>query len=1158
MTNILVAKRYLLGNKLGEGLLGPVFLCDDVAGKQSVTIKIMSSPLIEETSVFNNFYKTFRDLIDIDNELVLTPKDSGLMIYGDTDEQQSGKSVPFIIFDYFKGKSILSGINTLKLEQALSIFKQLLNAVDVYHKKNIIHRGIKPGNVLIDDNNNLRLTHFGLYPLTNYKPQNNYQDMLSAIYRAPELTEGELGNYSSDYYSIGALLYHMLSGSFPFSGQNIDEILNQQIKNKIGSLCKLNQEVNKKLENFIFRILDSKPENRYSSKEEIETALNEVFLTTKTSEPKVKDNISTNLLIKRTELEKNITGKIALKSKNRFLVISAPIGYGKTYLSESVLSKQAKKNKLTSAHRCCSFTEYPFKSVKTLIFSLWEQDESLLNSPIPWMISTLTGKRSFRTIESEMLSFFDEEQTNIKDELKKYLSKAINKETIFLVDNFQWIDGDSLEILNDVTKTNKFFKVLALHDSEHQLDYINQPELDIEIYNLPKLELNEAIDLIKKLTGVKNVEEETSKVLYSKSNANIMYLSTAIKYLQQSHKFTIEKKAEAHSIDVMQLPNTLEGILELKVRALPEKLKIIYKIASCIGMFFNFSTICPLTETMPDSLVQDLLSESAELGIHKVTNNQVYFENSIYQKIFNSYVPYSEKNEIHKKIANMFEKQTLNNPYLNSEKILLHYLQTNDQKNITIYTLKTAEKDTIFRLYQKALDLYHQITSNIYGKPEMLREYWDCLHKQAMICIKLKENSKAEEYLINASEIADKYADTFAYQECMYYLSSIFAAEQKWSKLESVINKALSKNTLRDNIWKSKLLAKRALNAKFNSYKNISFDDAVEDLKTALKISRELRDIDGIVEALELLATLHCSQHIDLQAEQFLLNALGFRISLQKRLKILEKLTRLFIYPGNDMEKVKEYAEKGILTANEYNEPKSSAIFYLLKAKGLFATGDLKQAKSSLESAYIEESDYYLSITKASILSDIYLKCGDTKRASEELKKVEKIIDNTNDIQTICDFYIAKAQCQKEKSPESSIKTYEKAAELAREKGHNEGLINALSLQTSAYRKLKDYDMAEQNINEAMMLKKYGHYSFTDGIIIFEQAMIHCAKGNSSLALDLIEASIRNFNSGGHIYEEGIAQLEKSEILKRLKMDYKKSASRAKECLSLYSNNEKS
>ena len=1159
MTDILIAKRYLLVNKLGEGILGPVFLCDDIAVKQPVTIKIISSPLIEESNIFNNFYKTFRKLLDVNHELIIAPKDSGLTLYnGNNDEPRLEKNIPFIIFDYFKGKPLISGINTFKLELALAIFKQLLYAVDIYHQKELVHRSIKPGNVLIDDNNNLRLTHFGLYPLTDYQPISSYQDMSSAIYRAPELTEGDPGSYSSDFYSIGALLYHMLSGSFPFSGQSIKEILHQQTKNKLTSLCKVNPEVNKKLENMIFRLLDSKLENRFSSKEEIESALEEVFIKHKTVDytiSNVDNNKKTNPFIKRLELEKNISEKISPKSKNRILIVSAKAGYGKTSLVEQVMTKQLQKNKITSTHRCCYLTEYPFKSIKTLVYSLWEQNPTLSEAPIPWMISTLTGKRNFRTIESEMLSFFDEEQTNIKNELEKYISKSIDRETIFFIDSIQWIDENSLEILNNITRKNSLLKILAIHDNDYPFELLNKPEPEIEIYNLPELNMGESLELIKKLTDLKDVNEDIAKALYDKSNANIMYLNAATKYLLQSQKITTNKKITIHPADIAKLPETLEDMLTLRIQALPEKLKVIYKTASCIGVFFDLNTICSLTETMPDSLVQELLNETLDYGIHKIKNNLFYFENPQYQKIFNSYLPSQEKIEIHLKIADIYERQTLNNPYLNSDIIMVHYLQTNEQKNITAYTLKTAEKNTIFRLYQKASELYAQTIANIYGKPEMIREYWDCLHKQAMICLKLKKNTQAEEYLINASEIADKYSDTFAYQECMYYLSSIYANEQKWNKLESVINKALSKNTLRDNIWKSKLLAKRALTAQVNSYKNISFDDAISALKTALKISRELRDIDGVVESLELLAMLHCHQHIDSQSEVFLLNALGYRISKSKRLKILEKLTKLFLYPGNNMAKVKEYAEKGIISSNEYGMQKNSAVFYLLKAKGLLETGDVIQAKAALNSAIFDDSETSLVIMKAIILSELSIKCGKPKQAGEELKKAEKIITKTEDKHSICDFYIAKAQYQKETSLASSIKTYDKAIELAKENGYSEGLLTAMALQISACREMKDYDKAEQNIHRAMILKKYGHYSFTDGIIIFEQALIHRAKGNSPLALDLLDTSIKIFNTGDNVYEEGMACFEKANILKQIKMDYKKYLSRAKECFYLYGNN---
>ncbi len=1167
MINKLIAQRYMIGTKLGEGLLGNTFICVDRAIKKEVTIKIVSSPLIDKSNIFNNFYQNFRKLLDIDHENILSPIDSGLTTYEGEDGNTTENSVPFMIFDYFKGKQLLPGLHSFQLNEALSLFRKLLTTVNVYHEKNIIHRAIKPGNVIVDSDNNLRVTHFGLYPLTDYKPGSSYADMLSTIYRAPELTDGEDGDITSDYYSLGALLYQMLSGSFPFSGQNIDEILNAQHNNQILSLCKINPDVNLKLENVVSRLLDSKPENRFFSIDEIRSALDELFITIKAvdlpeavSKEKNTKVKKSEQVLKRGEIEKNIKNCLSAKSKQKFSILSAPSGSGKTTTITSILRQYEKKGQTIITHNCCPIAERSFLTITKLCSSIIKQKE--LNEEeipaVPWMISILMGKRNFRTIESEICHLFDEEQNNLKQELISFLDKIIDSSIFLIIENIQWVDKGSLEIISEYLQysTNNYLSILATHDSEYQIS--NMPEsIDFNLYNLPALTAEETEELIKKTASCKEVPKEISDALWEKSSGNIMYIGESIKYLIKHGKVSIDKKTlNANKTDILKLPDSLRDLLNKKLYELTEKLQIIYKTASCIGLSFDLRTLCDAITNMPDTLIQDLLTNFKNMEIHRqdAESDNFYFTSPLYQQIFYSSSSDREHSVIHGKIADLLEKDSINNPHLKAETLYLHFSKSEKNSEAIKYLLKMAEKNTIFRLYSVASRQYEKIIEAIEGQSNMVRELWNCLHKLALIKIRINEKKQTEKYLKMAAEIAENNHDVVAFQECVFYLADIYLSNDDSEAAEKIITKALNKETLRDSIWKSKLLSKRAFIATINSYRNISFDDAISDIKNALYIARELRDIQEIIEMTEFMADMYISQHKETQAEIFLCNTLNFRISTSKRLEILEKLSKLFLYPGNNMQKVREYAEKGLSTAYDYASFQTSALFSLIIAQACINLGEIKQADQMINSVYIDNLEPELLMLKSIINAELEIKRGNPQLALEELKTSEKLTHKVKDNELITDFYIIKGVAQKYVSPAAAIRTYDTAIERAEKNNYIKGQLLAIAGQIDSYRVTKDYDKAEQNIHKALMIKKQSQNSFVDNIMIMTQAMIHRSKRNSQLALELLESASKNFKKAGNVFEEGIASYEKAKILKQIKMDYKEEAENARRCFNKFEN----
>ncbi len=1165
MLNQIIGKRYKILSRLGKGLLGETFLCLDNAAQKEVTMKVISSPLIKKQSVFNNFYETFRKMLYIEHDNILKALDSGLTAYEEEESETGSELIPFIIFEYYNANPLIPGLRTFNVIESLEIFKKLLYTIDKFHQKDLVHRAIKPGNILIDNNNFIKISHFGLYPLTDYQSSNTYSDIVSTIYRAPEITQGQIGDITSDYYSIGAVLYQLLTGNYPFSGKNADEILQAQLLNKIPSPAGINTNVNPKLENLILRLLESNIENRYFSIDEINNDIDILFAPVKQGSKHTMGKLhfpaekKQSNLIGRSNIEKNIKKEIAAKKNDQPLIVCGPSGYGKTTAIQSALSASRKKDVEIITHRCAPTIERPFASVITLCsFILDKHEKAGTFIPAPsWIISVLLGKRDIRMNDGETLSTIEQKKIELTVELTNFLNNIITETTILLIENFQWSDEFSLDFLrNYLNQKNSFLKIIADFDSDYSDDYF-PPSSKYKIYTLSPLTQVEIEKALKKQTGALGINKNFLKSMEEKSCGNIMYISSALNYLNKTGKLTFEKKIlSADDYDLKALPDTLEDLIDKIFRSLPERIKSIYKTASCMGLYFDTKTVFYILENLPESTIQEVLKESENLGIHSSDpkSGQLYFTNPIYHQFFYNENTDLEKNYIHGKIADSLEKETIDLVNFNADLLHYHFELAGEEEKTLEYLIEIAEKSIVLQLPERASAIYLDLISRLEGRENSAKKLWHAYHNLALIYFHQKENKKARHYFFKAADLADLRNDLHAHQECMYYLSEIYLRENNIEAAEKTIAKALRKDLLKDTVWKSRLLVQKAITAKKGDYTNIYFEEALGELNKALQIARELRNMKDSLKIMETMALLYTEQHMDSIAEIILYKIFFFRISLTKKIEILEKLTRLFIFPGNDMNKVKNYADMGTALASQYSEADSLAIFTMLKALACNNIGETESAVELIESAYIAKDDNDFKLAVNLVHADILYKQGDLEKSDQILLQNEEFLSKVTNLSLISGHWYQKGLNRLNEEPAAALEFFQKAEETASTGKNTNIRLQAIAGCAEAQRGLKNYEKAERFLLQGSMLKKYRHNDYIDALFIMTQALIHRNKHNNKLALELLDICVSKFHSSGNIYEEGRALLEKANILTQIKMDATAEISKAEAAFKKFGN----
>ncbi len=208
------SKRYKIIETIGEGGMGTVYKAEDLLLKRVIALKILHKKLMDNTKAIERFYTEARSAASLNHPNIVTVFDVGQM--GDD---------YFITMEYIEGENFISFLERkkyLSIPQFVFVATHLFKALDYAHRKGVIHRDIKPHNIMLTKDKQLKIMDFGLaIILSDYKSGETGVISGTPHYMSPEQIQGEKVDHRTDIYSAGATLYHLITGTPPFSGDNI-------------------------------------------------------------------------------------------------------------------------------------------------------------------------------------------------------------------------------------------------------------------------------------------------------------------------------------------------------------------------------------------------------------------------------------------------------------------------------------------------------------------------------------------------------------------------------------------------------------------------------------------------------------------------------------------------------------------------------------------------------------------------------------------------------------------------------------------------------------------------------------------------------------------------------------------------------------------------
>jgi serine/threonine protein kinase len=219
----LIADRYRLESRLGSGGMSTVHLAFDERLERLVAVKLLAEHLADDPAFVSRFQREALAAARLIHENIVQVFDSGLD--ADTDQH-------FIVMEYIEGQSgaeILRARGWLPVDEALPIIVACCAGLDYAHRKGVVHRDVKPGNILRANDHRVKLADFGIAKATEQSSITQAGSVLgTAAYLAPEQGRGEEAGPPADVYALGVVTYQLLSGRLPFEGKSLTELALKQ------------------------------------------------------------------------------------------------------------------------------------------------------------------------------------------------------------------------------------------------------------------------------------------------------------------------------------------------------------------------------------------------------------------------------------------------------------------------------------------------------------------------------------------------------------------------------------------------------------------------------------------------------------------------------------------------------------------------------------------------------------------------------------------------------------------------------------------------------------------------------------------------------------------------------------------------------------------
>ncbi|MBF0101714.1 MAG: AAA family ATPase [Desulfobacterales bacterium] len=722
---------YKILEKLDETRSSIVYRGQKDNDAQTVVIKVFKAkqPSSSEIARFRQEYEIIKNL-DIEGVV----KTYSLI------EHISSLSLILEDFEAVSLKEILKK-ETIDIQLFLEIAIKLSDTLGNIHKKNIVHKDIKPHNILVGkDYKTIKITDFGISKILTHESEEIYNKEViegTLLYMSPEQT-GRMNryvDYRTDFYSLGVTFYEMLTSIVPFRSNDPLEILHSHIAKQAVPPHKLNQSIPKIISDIILKLMSKTAEERYQNAFGLLTDLTicrdnlegkgriDVFELAQ-NDISLKFCIPQKLFGREKEIASLMESfeRVSHNGISEMLLVSGYPGIGKSALIKEIHKPVVAKRGYFILGKYDQFgKDIPYKSIiqafQSLVRQILSESKEKIDEWKDNIVNVLSPNGRIITDIFPDVEFIIGKQPDVpklgpeetQNRFNIYLKKFIqlfgtnSHPLVLFLDDLQWADLASLNLIkmlmtdpdtryllligayrnNEVDKTHILFSNIKSDDIINNINEINLSEID----------LNSVNQLIANC--LRCTHEDSSPLadlVHEKTRGNPFFVNQFLTTLYEEKKITLEQSIEYRGwkwdikeIRKMKVTDNVVELMAGKISGLTVHAQDILKIGACIGNKFDLKTISIVTEKSVDAILSDM-SEAFDAGLLYFELDMCHFSHDRIQEAAYSLLPEKEKELLHYKIGSYL---------LNISKdddLIEHVFNITNQLNFGINLIESDEK----------------------------------------------------------------------------------------------------------------------------------------------------------------------------------------------------------------------------------------------------------------------------------------------------------------------------------------------------------------------------------------------------------------------------------------------------------------------------------
>ena len=744
--NIKIIEHFEIIDKLGQGGMGVVYKARDLKRNTMVALKILSDHNLNTDVMKRRFQREAAAGMRLEHPNIVKIFEVG-----------EANNELFISMEYIEGQTLreLLSREPLSINKTIEFGISTARALECAHDMGIIHRDIKPENIMITCDGITKVMDFGLAKIQGASMLTMEGEVLGTIsYMSPQQTQGETIDQRSDIFSLGVILYELLTGHLPFYGDYDMAIIYAIINEDPSPLREINDQIPIPLEQVIMKCLQKDLSSRYQKVSEFIDDLERVqaFLETDGLQPMIQEQtisihgqdadyhgttsstvsglrrFKTHLFGRESELQLLRDAlQQAISEQGNAVLVAGEAGIGKTRLIQE-LEKYARTIKIkTLKGRCLyrqkSFPYFPFvEAINEYFNRLGVTDNEQLNTCVeqnwPDLIPILSIIHVFLN-RVDRATIGNKEQ--LWEAVYQLLTRISEKSPMILfIDDLHWAEEDTIDLFEYLVNNihNTHFLVIGsyrpedIRDEKQRLKQIiekHQQASNLSLLELERIDQQNIRKIIQSIFRSTNFPDDFCQKLYDESAGNPLFIVEMLK-LMVSEQVVVKSDGGfilRENYDHVSMPAKIQDIILRRIDRLDEQEREILEIGAVEGESFHSDTINSCMEIDRLQLLKILQNLEREHHLIYPIDKMYHFDHAKIQEFLYGAITPELQIEYHLRIGN-YLAGTYGTQEANSANIAHHFLIGEQYIQALPYLVSAANRAKNLFANQQALESYQK------------------------------------------------------------------------------------------------------------------------------------------------------------------------------------------------------------------------------------------------------------------------------------------------------------------------------------------------------------------------------------------------------------------------------------------------------------------